>query len=124
MRRSLCLVGILITVLGMSASGAEPGPNGRNNHGLCTAYFAGSANGRAHKRNAPPFQNLERAAGVEEGDTPEEIDQKVREFCRSATPGGKGTTPRGGSGRGGTETTTSPDGAGSGKGKPADKGRK
>lgn len=69
---------------------AAPGPNGRNDYGLCKAYFAGSENGRAHKRNAPPFAALEKAAGVnDDDDTQAKRDEKVAEFCKNKTPGGK-----------------------------------
>lgn len=71
---------------GVTVAKAEPGPNGNNNHGLCTAYFSGSENGRAHKRNAPPFQALEEAAGVEEDDTQEQRDAAVREYCQQTDP--------------------------------------
>ena len=52
---------------GTKSPGAEraegrPGPHGPNNHGLCTAYFAGSPEGRAAKHSAPPFVALEKAA--------------------------------------------------------------
>jgi hypothetical protein len=44
---------------------AEPGPNGSNDHGLCTAYFNGQKNGHGQKENQdhqpPPFQGLEDA---------------------------------------------------------------
>lgn len=56
-----------------TAAVAEPGPNGKNNFGLCTAYFAGSETGRENKRNAPPFQALEAAAEAQ--------DQTVAEWC-------------------------------------------
>lgn len=67
---------------GVTVAKADPGPaNGHNTFGLCTAYFAGSEEGREHKRNAPPFQKLEEAAGVEDDDTEAERDEAVREFC-------------------------------------------
>jgi hypothetical protein len=62
-------------------AGADPGPNGHNDYGLCKAYFAGSDNGQDQKRSAPPFAALEEAAGGTEED--------VAEFCESVTPGGK-----------------------------------
>lgn len=44
---------------------AEPGPNGSNDHGLCTAYFNGQKNGHGEgedQSNQPrPFQGLEDA---------------------------------------------------------------
>ena len=89
--RKVTLVTILIVLLlvGSLALAQPPGPNGKNDYGLCKAYFAGSDTGRAHKRNAPPFQELERQAGVVGDDTQEERDEKVAEFCESATPGGR-----------------------------------
>jgi hypothetical protein len=56
-----------------TAAVAEPGPNGNNTFGLCTAYFAGSEKGQEQKRKAPPFQGLEAAA--------EAADQTVEEYC-------------------------------------------
>ena len=94
MRRLLASSIVVVAVLGAGGSVAAPGPNGHNNYGLCKAYFSGSDTGRANKRKAPPFQGLERAAGVDEDDGPEEVNEKVAEFCASATPGGKGDTPR------------------------------
>ncbi|MGH7859366.1 MAG: hypothetical protein ACREQY_18735 [Candidatus Binatia bacterium] len=72
-------------------AGAQPGPNGRNNYGLCKAYFAGSDTGREHKRNAPPFVELERQACEQAGgcDDDEDVENAVMEFCEDATPGGK-----------------------------------
>lgn len=40
-----------------------PGPNGHNNHGLCTALFNGSETGREHKADAPPFKQLIETGG-------------------------------------------------------------
>jgi hypothetical protein len=50
-------------------------------YGLCKAYFAGSENGQAHKRKAPPFQDLAAKADA--------MDQTVEEFCAAQTPGAK-----------------------------------
>jgi hypothetical protein len=107
MKRFIALAIVAASAFGTGVGSAEPGPNGHNNYGLCKAYFAGSDNGRAHKRNAPPFQALEKAAGVDDDDTPAEIDEKVKAFCESAVPGG--TT-------GGSEETAGTD-AGATKGK-------
>jgi hypothetical protein len=81
MRRIALGLAAAALVAGGGAALAEPGPNGHNNHGLCTAYFSGSENGQAHKHKAPPFANLEAAA--------EAADQTVEEYCAAATPGGK-----------------------------------
>jgi hypothetical protein len=83
MRRGLAVGGLallLSTTAGVAL--AQPGPNGHNNHGLCTAYFNGSANGQAHKRNAPPFQGLEQAAA--------DAGQSVEEFCAGLVGGRAG----------------------------------
>lgn len=78
MRVKTLVVSAAVTLLAVggaatTAAVAEPGPNGSNNFGLCTAYFAGSENGREHKRKAPPFAALEAAA--------EASDQTVEEWC-------------------------------------------
>jgi hypothetical protein len=95
-----------IAVLGLvggtaGAAMAEPGPNGNNNHGLCTAYFAGSENGRAHKHKAPPFAALEQAArdsGYQ--DDGETIEKAVADYCEAN--GAKKNNGGGGGGGGGT----------------------
>ena len=68
--------------VGLAAAG-EPGPNGHNTFGLCTAYFAGSAKGQEMKHKAPPFAGLEAAASA--------MDQTVEEYCaQNGTHPGKG----------------------------------
>lgn len=89
MRKLIATLSFAALALGAGAGLADPGPNGHNNYGLCTAYFNGSPN----KHKAPPFQALEEAAGVDDDDTDEEIAEKVAEYCSTATPGGKGGTP-------------------------------
>jgi len=56
-----------------SSAEGRAGPHGPSNHGLCTAYFAGSSEGRAEKHSAPPFVALEEAAA--------EAGQSVRSWC-------------------------------------------
>lgn len=72
--------------IGVGAAGfaaADPGPNGDNTFGLCTAYFAGSEQGQEKKRQAPPFQGLEAAAAA--------ADQTVEEYCaENGTHPGRG----------------------------------
>lgn len=71
----------------VGAVSAQPGPNGPNNFGLCTAYFAGSDQGRQQKRKAPPFQALEAAAEEAwDGDEDATMDEKVAEWCRNNAP--------------------------------------
>jgi hypothetical protein len=62
-------VATLLMVLGFVAghpAQAEPGPNGNNDHGLCTAYFNGQKNGHGEGEDQtnqpPPFQGLEDAS--------------------------------------------------------------
>jgi hypothetical protein len=83
-----------LTALGAGAALAQgPGPNGHNNHGLCTAYFNGSATGQAHKQNAGPFQALEAAA--DDGNSNTTPQQDVWNWCNDTTnnPKGIGGTP-------------------------------
>jgi hypothetical protein len=65
------LLGIAVGVLafvasavGMASASAAPGPNGLNDHGLCTAYFNGQKVGHGPGEDTddpPPFQGLEDA---------------------------------------------------------------
>lgn len=78
------VLGLLAGIVGIST--ADPGPNGNNDHGLCTAYFNGQKNGHGEgedqSNQPPPFQGLEDAGrdytdndGVDndnDGDTDEE----------------------------------------------------
>ena len=92
MRVKTLVVPAAVTLLALggaaTTAGAEPGPNGNNNFGLCTAYFAGSEKGQEMKRKAPPFQGLEAAA--------EAADKSVEEWCAE-----NGQHPGNGGGNGG-----------------------
>ncbi len=83
---SVATLALTFGAAGFAAAG-EPGPNGHNTFGLCTAYFAGSERGQEMKHKAPPFQGLEAAA--------EAADQSVEEYCAA-----NGTHPGKGGGRG------------------------
>jgi hypothetical protein len=77
-------VGMLSMVGGaVGVAIAAPGPNDNNNHGLCTAYFNGSEQGRSNKRQAGPFVALETAADDGDDDTPAEVD--VWNWCMDTT---------------------------------------
>ena len=67
MSKPLIAFFIIVVIAAAGIAVADPGPNGSNNHGLCTAYFNGSENGQAHKRNAPPFVALAREVGENNG---------------------------------------------------------
>lgn len=92
MKRTLVSAAVLALLAGgAGVATAGPGPNGNNNHGLCTAYFAGSETGQENKRKAPPFKALEEAAdqadtGNQDGASTED---EVMAFCE-AFLGGNG----------------------------------
>lgn len=81
----------------IGAAFAAPDPSGPAKHGLCTAYFNGSANGRAHKHQAGPFVALEQAAHEYDdanGDQYSDVAQEVYRFCTLAdNPKGIGGQP-------------------------------
>lgn len=52
------VIGVLM-LGGLSFAKAEPGPNGNNDHGLCTAYFNGQKEGHDKNGQPGPFQALE-----------------------------------------------------------------
>ena len=76
-------VALALAIGGATVATADPGPNGHNTFGLCTAYYAGSDKGQEMKHQAPPFAALEQAA--------EDNDQSVEEYCAA-----NGTHPGGG----------------------------
>ena len=65
-------------------AGGNPGPNGHNDHGLCTAYFNGQKNGHEQGNSPGPFGALEDANGDDV--------QAIYDFCR-AVEGGIGGNP-------------------------------
>ena len=83
MKRTLVSAAVLAVLAGgVGVSAADPGPNGNNNHGLCTAYFAGSENGQEHKRKAGPFAELERQADEATGNPDGTgTEEEVAAFC-------------------------------------------
>lgn len=108
-KRALSVLCAAALVFGGAATAAlaEPGPNGNNNHGLCTAYFNGSEKGQEKKRQAGPFQALEEAAGDADGDGEPGTPSDVWEYCMEFGIGGnpdnpneEGDTPGGGNGNG------------------------
>jgi hypothetical protein len=64
---------VALVMGGASVALADPGPNGHNTFGLCTAYFAGSDKGQEMKHQAPPFAALADAASSQ--------NQTVEEYC-------------------------------------------
>lgn len=90
MRRSVLFLVIALATAAPAVGTAKPGPNGSNHHGMCTAYFAGSEQGRAQKRKAKPFVELERVSSeaydAEHGENEASIDEKVRWWCDANDP--------------------------------------
>jgi hypothetical protein len=95
----------LVAVAALAGSGfasAAPGPNGKNDYGLCKAYFAGSQNGQDHKQSKGPFPALKSKAGDQDGDGDTDNDD-VAAYCATVYPGGKSSAP----GKSGSKTSTS-----------------
>jgi hypothetical protein len=99
MKRTLIAAAVL--VLGAAGAGvslADPGPNGSNNHGLCTAYAANGGHGNSH--DTKPANALEAAA--EDGDDATSDAQEVANYCaeyltgNSQNGGGNGNPNPGG----------------------------
>ena len=64
LKKLMVIIGLLaMTGFGAGLAKAEPGPNGHNDHGLCTAYFngqkVGHGPGEDQTHQPPPFQGLE-----------------------------------------------------------------
>jgi hypothetical protein len=79
------------TVVGASAA---PGPNGHNNHGLCTALFNGSDQGRSHKQDAGPFATLiQNAPDGSDQDNSGGSLQDAWDWCQQFGVGGNPTPP-------------------------------
>jgi hypothetical protein len=98
------VIAAAILALGTAGAGvslADPG-NGHSGYGHCTAYFAGSDNGQAHKHQAGPFQQLEsdahdyeKAQNGGQDDPNTNVAQEVANYCANAEQnqkpgGGKG----------------------------------
>ena len=69
-----------------------PDANGPAKFGLCNAFAHGQGGVKGNKNNSVAFQNLQKAAQA--------AGQSVQEFCKSATPGGKGSPGHHGHGKG------------------------
>jgi hypothetical protein len=86
---SLIAALMMMGLFGAASATADPGPNGKNEKGLCTAYFNGQKNGhnKDGKASPGPFAALEDTAeddgSNEEESTPGEtaIESDVFEFC-------------------------------------------
>jgi hypothetical protein len=63
---------MLLTAFGVTAVSADPGPNGHNEKGLCTAYFNGQKKGHQEGEGPGPFGVLE--TEYEDDGTDEDAD--------------------------------------------------
>ena len=83
---------LMFAVAGVTSASAEPGPNGSNNKGLCTAYFNGQKNGHEEGDGPGPFGALE--DGSEDDGSNEDladeqqISDDVFEYCEQYGIGG------------------------------------
>ena len=89
-------VAALMSAAGLSGAIAAhpqpgPGPNGSNDHGLCTAYFNGQKKGHDKNGNPGPFAALEQHA--DDGNSNENLEDEqqlsddVFEFCSGVAKG-------------------------------------
>lgn len=89
MKKIIAIAVGALSILGLAGTSlAASGPNGKNNHGLCTAYFNGSATGREHKHKAGPFVALETAA--DDGDAETSPEEDVWLWCSDLANNPKG----------------------------------
>jgi hypothetical protein len=54
---------LMFAGLGAGIVQAAPGPNGKNDHGICTAYFNGQKKGHEENNGPGPFGTLENNHG-------------------------------------------------------------
>ena len=75
-RLAVAAAALMFAGLGASVVQAAPGPNDKNNHGLCTAYFNGQKEGhnKGGKASPAPFAALEG----------ERTLQEIFDFCGGA----------------------------------------
>ena len=90
----------LLLIIGGFVNGASaappadkgPGPNGNNEHGICTAYFNGQKNGHEEGNGPGPFGVLEDEA-TDDGENEDPVDEQqvsddVFEYCDQFGIGG------------------------------------
>src|SRR3546814_13931333 len=83
---SLVATLLMMGMFGVTQATAEPGPNGKNDKGLCTAYFNGQKAGHdtnddGRTDNARAFQGLEVAAGGLAETMPEDVADLIFAWC-------------------------------------------
>ena len=80
---------LALTAGGMAVAVADPGPNGNNTYGLCTAYEARNKHGKEREKTPPPFAALEAEAQKTYDSSAE--GTPVEQYCAEygTHPGGK-----------------------------------
>ena len=85
MKKLLAVAVMALLSLGANAALANPGPNGNNEKGLCTAYFNGQKNGHEEGNGPGPFGALEDEAEDsgenEDLEDEQQVSDDVFEFC-------------------------------------------
>jgi hypothetical protein len=80
-KRLLALVFASLTASsGLAVAQAAPGPNGNNDHGICTAYFNGQKKGHEQGDAPGPFAALEAMGDI----------QAIYDFCNAVVGNGNG----------------------------------
>lgn len=74
---AVVLAACTLTGAGLSIAAAAPGPNGNNDHGICTAYFNGQKKGHDRNGSPGPFAALEETGDI----------QAIYEFCSGVEKG-------------------------------------
>jgi hypothetical protein len=87
---SLIAALMMMGLFGVVGATADPGPNGNNNNGLCTAYFNGQKKGHDKNGQPGPFQALEDEAEEQAPRNNDEDDdnnvsgfEAVFDYCNS-----------------------------------------
>ena len=83
-RFAVATAALMFAGLGAGVVQAAPGPNGNNDHGICTAYFNGQKKGHEQGNSPGPFGALESEHGPEV--------QDIFDWC-SRVPKGIGGNP-------------------------------
>jgi hypothetical protein len=79
-RLAVAAAALMFTGLGAGVVHAAPGPNGHNDHGLCTAYFNGQKKGHEQGNSPGPFGALE--------DENDDDIQSIFDYCNTVGIGG------------------------------------
>ena len=79
-RLAVATAALMFAGLGAGVVQAAPGPNGKNDHGICTAYFNGQKKGHEEGNGPGPFGALE--------DTYADDLSDIFDYCNTVGIGG------------------------------------